>query len=432
MNRRNRIILIALLLVVPLGLISLTVARRLSADSDDAVQRGVPVRAQRPYRGRIVRSIRYSGHLVPNRSVTVLSKISGKIESVLVEKGNDIQSGRELVLIEDESLMLVLDQAYYAWQAAEAQYAKASKGLREQEIENARAIADKAEKDYQLAKDNYDRANRLYEKGAISKAGFEESEAALRAAQTGLENARRSLALMEEGASQEELAIARENARAMKAQYELARLQADYAVIRSPADGMVADILVDEGNMVSPTVPILVIVQDDPLLARIAVPERYYRELSGLLRQEGDVWADIFPASFPDGQSFPGKIRRLDPLIDPVSRTFGVEVQVANPSALLRPGMYVNAEIDLEVRESALLVPASALLERDGREVVFLVSAEDTAAGSEVAMIRDVVSGLSNGDSVEIVRGLSENDWVVVEGNAYLEDGQGVETLSKP
>jgi RND family efflux transporter MFP subunit len=430
MSWRNRIILIAILLVVPIALIALTVMRRLSADGEDAVQRGIPVRVQQPYRGRLVRSIRYSGHLVPNRSVTVLSKISGKIGSVLVEKGDDIQYEQELVLIEDESLMLVLDQAYYAWQAAEAQYAKASKGLREQEIETARAIADKAEKDYQLAKDNYDRASRLYEKGTISRAGFEESEAALRAAQTGLENARRSLALMEEGASQEELAIARENARAMKAQYELARLQADYAVIRSPADGIVADILVDEGNMVSPTVPILVIVQDDPILARIAVPERYYRELSNLLQQQEEAWANIYPVSFSDGQSFSGRIRRLDPMIDPLSRTFDVEIQVANPSALLRPGMYVNAEIDLEIRESALLIPVSALLERDGREVVFLASSRAAGGSSGTAMIREVVSGLSNTDSVQILSGLTEGDWVVVEGNAYLEDGQEVETLS--
>jgi multidrug efflux pump subunit AcrA (membrane-fusion protein) len=302
MSRRNRIILVAVILVVPIALIALTLTRRLAADGEDNFPHGVPVRIQRPYRGTIVRNMRYSGHLVPSKSVKVLSKISGKIEAVLVEKGDVVQAEQELVLIEDESLKLVLDQAYYAWQAAEAQYEKASKGLREQEIENARAIADKAEKDYQLAKENYDRAGRLYDKGAISKAGFEESEAVLRAAQTGVENARRTLKLMEEGASQEELAIARENAKAMKSQYELARLQADYAVIRSPADGIVADILVDEGNMVSPAVTILVIVQDDPLLARIAVPERYYRELQNLLQEEEEVWADVFPVSFSDGR----------------------------------------------------------------------------------------------------------------------------------
>jgi multidrug efflux pump subunit AcrA (membrane-fusion protein) len=118
-------------------------------------------------------------------------------------------------------------------------------------------------------------------------------------------------------------------------------------------------------------------------------------------------------------------------LIDPASRTFDVEIQVDNPSAVLRPGMFVNAEIDLETQASALLVPVSALLERDGREVVFLISSREGESNGS-AVIREVVAGLANTESVQIKSGLSESDWVIVEGNAYLEDGQEVETLSEP
>jgi len=436
-RERRRLLLIPIVLLVLAALVALGVVRRLHSAEEEEPTRGVPVRVERPVRGPIEKTIRYAGHLVPETTVTVVPKIAGRIDRLLVEKGEAVRNDQPLALIEDESLMLRLDQAYSAWQAAEAQYEKASKGVRRQEIENLRALADKAREDARMAQENADRVGRLYEKGAVSKAGAEEAESALRAAQTVLENARRSLALMEEGASEEELAIARENARAIEAQYELVRLQADYTVVRSPAQGVVAETLQDPGNMVGQSVPLLVIVQDDPVVAHVACPERYYRELAALAADAAESRARIQPVAYQDEEPFLGVIRRLDPVVDAVSRTFTVEIEVENPQGRLRPGMYVTAEIRLEKVEDALLVPHSAVVMRDGGEVVFAALPKEKGdngnpEGIAAAEMRPVITGLRNDVSVEILEGVALDDWIITDGNAFLEDGQDVEILMNP
>jgi RND family efflux transporter MFP subunit len=427
MRRSRRLIVLVILITVPLALIGLTFGRRLLVRNEAPTVRGVPVRVMHPFRSSIERNIRYSGNLIPEKTITVFSKITGKIDRTLVDLGQSVEKNQRLALIEDESLMFRLNQAYSSWQAAEAQYEKALKGIREQEIGNARAIVDKAEKDLSLAQENYDRTKRLYENGAVSKARFEEMEAVLRAAQTAVDNAARTLKLMEEGATEEELAMVRSNAAAMKAQYDLAKLQADYAEIKAPEEGIVAEILVDEGNMVGQTVPILVIIQDDPILARIAIPEKYYSEL---IAHPEELEARILPIAYPDLAPFVGKIRHIDTVLDPTSRTFDLEIAVENSARLLRPGMYVNAEIILEVREDALLVPVTVLLKRNDREVVFVAVFEDE--NFEKAEMRLVQVGLKNTSFVQIVHGVSKDDRVITEGNTFLEDGQEIRTLAAP
>ena len=100
---------------------------------------------------------------------------------------------------------------------------------------------------------------------------------------------------MEDGATEEELAMARSNTAAMNAQYDLAKLQANYAEIKAPERGIVAEIPVDEGNMVGQTVPILVIIQDDPIIVQVAIPEKYYSEL---VTQPEELEARISPIAY--------------------------------------------------------------------------------------------------------------------------------------
>lgn len=121
--------------------------------------------------------------------------------------------------------------------------------------------------------------------------------------------------------------------------------------------------------------------------------------------------------SVPGSQvTVPAKVARVAPAIDPKTRTFKVEVVLSGRDPRVRPGMFVRAEIVLEAREAALLVPASAVVVRSGAPVVFVVEAQ-------VANQRAVRIGLSSDDSAEILEGVTEGQPVVVSGQETLDDG---------
>ena len=416
---KRRLLWIPVLLLV-LALAGYSIHRRLHGSSGEGQAAAVvPVIVAQPQHGPIERTLAYSGTLEPQALVTVTSKIEGRIERILVGEGELIRDGQLLVQMEDDTVRLQAEQAASAVRAAQAQLDKARRGVRPEELDNARALLAQAEQDFTMAEESYRRSERLYQEGALAKARFEEAERQYRGAQTQLENARRSVRMMERGAGAEEQNLAEANLKAAQAQAELAGLQLSFTRIRSPLAGRVAKVLIDQGNLASRATPLLALVQDDPLLLRIPVPERHYAAFSAGWR---NITARVRLDAVPGLDELTGGIASISPTVDPASRTFTVEVRLANREGRLKPGMYADVEFVLERRLEALLAPAAALVERGGRTGVFIVE----PGSNPVARFREIAAGNRTQGEVEIVRGLDGGERIVVEGNAFLEDGQRV------
>jgi membrane fusion protein (multidrug efflux system) len=118
--------------------------------------------------------------------------------------------------------------------------------------------------------------------------------------------------------------------------------------------------------------------------------------------------------------SFEGRVMRLAPTLDPMTRTLRAEVAVSNRDSRLRPGMFVEVTMVAERREDVPVVPREALAERGGRKVVFVLK------GQRVDR-RDVVAGLGDDDVVEIRQGLEAGERIVVRGLETLTDGTRVQ-----
>ena len=103
-------------------------------------------------------------------------------------------------------------------------------------------------------------------------------------------------------------------------------------------------------------------------------------------------------------------------------------VDITDPQDLLRPGMYAEIELVLQRIPDALLIPASAVLDRAGGWIVFVVEGSGQTA---VASARTVVPGLSSAAEVQILSGIDPEDRVIVEGNSFLEEGQRIEVLGQ-
>ncbi len=412
-----------LLLVIPLIFIAVPLFRiLLKPAEEEKAETGTPVIVSVPEKGTIRNTLSYPGNLMAETTTTIVPKIAGKVLTIYVEENQIIVKDQILFSLEDDVVRLQMEQAKAAWTAAEAQYSKAQRGVRVEELESVRASVNQAEEALEIAASNLERTEILYNSGTIARAKYEEVLNLYRSADTDVENAKRSLRLMEQGASDEDLAMAQANADAAGKQYELAQLQLDFALVRSPVSGTIAKILVEEGNMVGPGIPLLAVVNYDLIFADVAVPEKHYGNISG----KGEtIRAEIFPIAYTELPPFPGEITGIAPIIDPQSRTFNVEIAVKNGSSLLRPGMFVNANIILDQIENAMMVPSRAVLFRNGQEVVFLL----TEGNSYHASMVPVETGIEEGGFVQILSGLTFEDSVIVKGNAFLEDNQLVEVV---
>ena len=424
MKKKSRTLAIVIIIISAVIALSLFTRLRDGNTKDIKEQSGIPVKAETPEYRVMERILTFTGNLKPKDTVTILSKIPGKIEKIYVKEEDTIRKGEVLAKIEDASVKLQMNQAYSAWKAAEAQYNKAKKGARKEEIENAQALVKQAKQNLKDAEENLSRLERLYKNGAIPKSQYEESESKYRNAKTSYQNAQRSLSLMEKGASPEELEMARSNMEAMKSQYELARLRVDYTRITSPISGKVATIYVDEGNTVGQTTPILTVISEKIIEASILVPEKYYGEIK---EKKDSIVVKIRPSAYPASQPHTGSISSVDSVIDPLSRTFKVRIDIDNKNKDLLPGMFVEADFVMEHYDRALTVPTGALVNRNGKVGVFLIKYGKIPRAKFV----NVKTGIREKGSVQILKGLSVSDTVIVDGNSFLESGQEVRVITE-
>ena len=125
------------------------------------------------------------------------------------------------------------------------------------------------------------------------------------------------------------------------------------------------------------------------------------------------------------GKRFPADVARVSPVIDPISGTFKVTIEIDDPSGNLKPGMFGRVHIVQEVHENALLIPREAILVDGDEEAVFLI--EDNKA------IRRLLStGITRDGLTQVNSGLTDEDRFVILGQAGLKDGATVQVVNEP
>lgn len=177
--------------------------------------------------------------------------------------------------------------------------------------------------------------------------------------------------------------------------------------VKSNAKGTIAKVFLNPGAVINPNTPLYLVVDVDVVKAIVAVPEAQIRLVS--VGHPAIVTAQAYP-----DQHLVAKVTNSSPVANPASRTIDVEISVANPKHLLKPGMFIQAELVLQ-RHTAMVVPLAALTEREGKKVVF--TAQDS-----LALMKTVTTGMVTRDSVEITSGLQMTDRVVVTGTQLLND----------
>jgi membrane fusion protein, heavy metal efflux system len=180
-------------------------------------------------------------------------------------------------------------------------------------------------------------------------------------------------------------------------------------ILRAPIAGEVVQRYAMLGQNVDPTEPILRIADLSRLWVELDV---YERDLANVA--VGDK-VDISSETYP-GRSFPGTVAYVNAVVDVVTRTAQVRIEVANPERLLRPGQFVRARLSTRgTSDKVISVPRRAVLQVEGQPTVFVARSETTFLPMAVQ------TGRTSGDLVEVVRGLSEGDVVVTDGAFVLK-----------
>lgn len=329
-------------------------------------------------RGEIAERRVFTGTLRPAAHFELASRVGGRLLELLVDLGDVVRRGQVVARLDDDEYRLEVVRA-------EAELAVAAAGLNE------------AESDLAISGRELERIQRLRGQGVASEAELDGALAGYQARQARVEMAAAQVAQR-------------------RAAWDSARLRLSWTEIKADWQGddtrrLIAQRLADAGTMISANTPVFTVVGIGRLVAAAHAPERDYARLA--VGQPVAVSADAIP-----GRVFPGTLARLAPVIQEDSRQARLEVEVANPDELLRPGMFVRLEIELARRDDAQLVPRAALVEREGGNFLFVADLEEGVA----RRVR-VQLGLQGRDEVEIAAPDLAGAWVVTLGQHLLSDG---------
>jgi len=361
----------------------------------------------------------------PDQQVAVNAPINGTVVELRVQAGDRVQQGQPLAVVVAPELieLRVSSQEDRTRAQAELREAQANLTLAQRNYERQVAIADAeiaaAQRQLQFAQDRFDRDQELVEAGAIARQQVLGTEAELAEAQSQMTRATSRQAVLEAEAELDRTRAALEAAQShlqlSTATYETRLQQLNSPATRqglvtvvAPISGVVANRTVTIGEAVEEAVtPLMQIVNGD----RLRVTANVHEKDLPLIQSGQRVRATV--ASLPD-QVFGGRIVVVGAVVDGETRVVPVTAELENSADLLKPGMFAELEI-LTDRTSAevLTVPKTALVEADGRTLVFVQNGE---AFEPV----DVATGQSGGDRVEITSGLFEGDQVVAQGGLQL------------
>jgi len=202
----------------------------------------------------------------------------------------------------------------------------------------------------------------------------------------------------------------------IKTQYDVAKRNIDNLEsnihLVSPISGIVTMRNFDNGD-VSATQPILQVMQITPVKLKFSMNEKFYNRVKIGMKVSAKV--DIF-----GDDRFEGRVNLIAPIIDPNTRSFGLEASFTNSNQKLRPGMFARVEINLG-KNMSVVIPDRAVIKQNGTNDKYVFIEKDG-----VVDYRKIELGRRLGDTYEIISGIEEGENIVIEGYTKLVSGSKV------
>jgi membrane fusion protein (multidrug efflux system) len=223
----------------------------------------------------------------------------------------------------------------------------------------------------------------VYEKGGITLSEVKAAEGALIDARYSLDNAVISLAKLE---------------------------------IRAPFSGVIVDLPhFTSGQWLAANTEVASLMDYSRLYAELTLPGKEM----GRIKRNQNVAVINYSR---EQQQLEGKVTQISPALDPTNRMFKIKIETANNDLLLKPGMFVRADIIVQEKADVIVIPKDIILERRGRKTVYVVQ-------RGIALERRLELGIESSDKVEVIEGLNPEDSLIIEGFETLRNRSRVKVI---
>jgi RND family efflux transporter MFP subunit len=332
-----------------------------------------------------------TGYVVAQRKAAVASKATGRLEWLGVREGSVVREGEVLARLENKDVMATLQQA-------------------QANVSLSRANLEQGEAEYRDAERALERSSDLLKKNFVSAAAHDVAVARF-------EKARATIAGLKAS-----IAVSQANVRA-------AQVGVDQTLIRAPFDGVVLTKNANVGDVITPfssasgsQAAVVTMADMSTLEVEADVSEASVGKVK--IDQPCEIQLDALP-----GERFRGSVTRTVPTVDRAKATVNVKVRFIDKDARILPEMSAKVAFLSQVmpdgeRAPRTVVAPSAIVERDGRRVVYVVrdgKAVETA----------LQTGASYGEALEVKQGLKPGDKIVLKPTARLRDGMAVAVVAK-
>lgn len=326
--------------------------------------------------GTVRDEILLTGSLRAKEQVEVTAKVTGRMEKIAFDLGDPVKKGDLIAVLDSDEVQQQVNRA-----SAALAVTRASSQQRRAQLENSKA--------------DVGRAEMLLKEGLIPRQDYESRTTAYEVVDAQLQ-----------------LAYAQE--REAQAQLDELNIRLSQSRIFAPMSGHVARRHVDVGALVTPSTPIISLVNLATLVTMANVPEREVGKLR--VGNKATIEVDAF-----GNARFAGRVARIGPVLDASTRSATVEVEIPNPDGGLKAEMFVRVMLDLGSTRPAVLIPREALVYRGQQAGVFL-----NQSGTPVFMPVD--TGLTVDHEVE-VSSVKAGTIVIARGATMLREGDKIRVV---
>ncbi|MDH5741421.1 MAG: efflux RND transporter periplasmic adaptor subunit [Nitrospira sp.] len=385
MSHLSRHPFVALGIAVAFVLTALLVFRLSTGAKTDAPKpRLVTVGIVSPIRQDLDVRLSHTADIAPNQVVNIFSRVDGYIAKLHVDKGDFVRANQLLVEIDHTDYQHAVNQAKANLAAARARVSQQDAVVRN-------------------AKLTFDRMQTLIKEQFVSQQDLDTAEVNFDAARAAQESLQAQVNQMSVALAQAETNLA-------------------YSYIRAPFAGYIAERNLDTGAYVSSATAststmsrgMMSLHDIDTIRVLIEVVERDIPLVK--TGQKAELRAEAYP-----DQIFEGTVTRIVQALNRATRTMTVEVDLPNRDRRLKGGMFARVEVLVGTHHQALQIPIDAVSRLEEAQYVYIV--QDGKARRV-----DVEIGARHGDHVEITKGLTGNEAVIVSGKDLVHDGTPVQT----
>ncbi len=282
-------------------------------------------------------------------NVTLSSKVAGQVLKINYREGTLVKQGDTLLSIDHDLLAIQLHQASAAAEAADAKYKLLVQGARSEDIIQAGDALVQAKANYELAKSDFDRNEKLFNSNSITQQQFDNISAKFDIAKAQYNSAQENLKKMKNFARPEELKQAKANLDMQIASVNLIKKNISDSYVTAPISGFIVKKFVEAGESVVPMSSLMMLTDLSYVDLVIYVPETELGKVQ--LGQNADITVDSFKSKVfkgkviyisPQAEFTPKNIQTKD---ERTKLVYAVKIHVANPGYDLKDGMPADAVV---------------------------------------------------------------------------------------